>query len=223
VSGAVPTTPNNFCTRCGAPLRPGRAFCIKCGAPARTQPLAAAAPPAEAHTISAPNLAAAGGMASAAMSVAGVAGAMPWQTIATGEPFDIERFLAAGAMPAAQAAVRASLRTPAIAMLVTSALDLAVALISGQPAALKMVGLRFGMAAVTSVFAMVAGSKAGGLRKVAGVSSMLTGLVQLGSMLYTSFSAIANPATSLMLVPSVISQLSTLVMSVKTAIVGLRS
>jgi hypothetical protein len=47
-------------------------------------------------------------------------------------------------------------------------------------------------------------------------------VVQTGSMLWTVASGVMTPATLLGIVPSVISQISSLVMLVKTAIVSLK-
>ena len=247
-----------FCMQCGAPVAPGSGFCMQCGAHVLgpDAPVAGAlgtgSPDAAAGVVAQPvpsnsagsalqGAAAAYGQVARygglAMGAGGLATALPWHTVAGHpQPLDISRLISSGT-PAAQAAVRATVRRPAIALLVTSVLDLGVALLSGQPAALRLVGVRFAMAAITAVLGIAASRKTGGkagaspaatgarsgLRKATGVFSIATGVVQLGSMLWTSVSGIAHPASLLMLVPSIISQVSALVMSVKTAIVGLKS
>ncbi|HEY5275537.1 MAG TPA: zinc ribbon domain-containing protein [Coriobacteriia bacterium] len=210
-----------FCMKCGSPLEPGARFCMKCGA-STPDAVTAAGAGSGARAGASPAV-----IARQAMSVGGTVASMggvlslPWQTIVAGETPDMRRLIAAGA-PIAQRAVLASLRRPAIALLVTTLLDLAVALVTAQPGALKLVGLRAAMGVGTAVLGMIVGNKAGPLRQVTGAASMLTGLVQTGSMLFTAFSAAISPAGLLGLVPSIVSQASSLVMLVKTAIVSLK-
>jgi hypothetical protein len=156
-----------------------------------------------------------------ATSLGGGLVALPWQTTTAGRPADIGALVAAGT-PVAHMAVRASLRTPAIALLVTTLLDLAVALISGQPAALQMVAVRAVMGIGTAVLGMIAGNKSGKLRQATGLVSALTGLVMTGSMLYTARSGLTTPGTLVYLIPSVVTQVSSLVVTVKVAVVALR-
>ena len=156
-----------------------------------------------------------------AMSLGGAL-SLPWQTFHTGQTPDVRSLVAAGA-PLAQRAVVSSLRQPAIALLITAVLDLAIALISGQPAALQMAGLRAVLGIGTAVLGMVAGNKAGPLRKITGFASAGTGLVQLVSVLVTAVSGVMSPVRLLALVPSVISQLASLVMLAKTSITALRT
>jgi hypothetical protein len=146
---------------------------------------------------------------------------LPWQTIVAGETPDVRRLVAAGA-PLAQRAALASLRRPAIALLVTTLLDVFVALISPRPGAVTLVALRAVMGVGTAVLGMVVGRKAGALRQVTGAASILTGLVQTGSVLFTTFSAAISPAGLLGLIPTIVCQASSLVMLVKTAVVSLR-
>jgi hypothetical protein len=212
-----------FCIKCGSPLDPAARFCMKCGMPradvgsadggSRGGDPAFAANPA----VIARQAASAAGMAT---SMAGAV-SLPWQTIVAGETPDIRRLVVAGA-PIAQGAVRSSLRSPAIALLVTTLLDVAVALVAGQPAALKLVGLRAAMGIGTAVLGMVVGSRAGRLRQLTGLASALTGLVQTGSILFMMFSSAVSPTGLLGLVPSLVTQLSALVMMVKTAAVSLK-
>lgn len=217
----VMSTRAGFCMKCGTPLDPAAAFCMRCGAPradvARRAGSATGGPTVAAN----PAL-----IARQAMSTAGTAASMggmlalPWQTIVAGESPDIRSLVSAGA-PIAQRVVMASLRRPAIALLVTTLLDLTVALISGRPGALWMVGLRIAMGVGTAALGMIVGSKGGVLRKITGVASIVTGLVQTGSLLFTAFSGAISPAGLLGLIPSILTQASSLVMLVKTAIVSL--
>lgn len=225
-------TPRAFCTKCGGALRPSATFCTRCGAPVVvTEPLPQAAG-AEGAPVAGPQQSWAAqatsvagqvqGMYATANTAAGLAMSLPWQTIAGNEPFDPKGFALAVA-PAAQQAVRASLRRPAAALAITSALDLAVAYISGQPAAMQMALVRFGVAALTALLGMLAGSRGGPLAKLTGASSVVTALVQLVSFARTAFAGLSAPATLLPLLPSFVSQVSALVMAVKTAIAGFRS
>jgi len=146
---------------------------------------------------------------------------LPWRTVATGGQADVAGIVAAGA-PIARQALTASLRVPAIALLVTTALDLAVALISGEPAALKMAVVRAALGAGTGALGIIAGGKAGKLRQATGILSALTGLVMTGSMLYTAGSGLTTPGTLVPLIPSVIAQVSSLVVTVKMTFTALR-
>jgi hypothetical protein len=223
-----------FCIGCGAPLDPAARFCTKCGTPRAD--VGTGHDSAGSAAVEAAGTAGGGGpafaanpavMARQAASAAGMASSMagavslPWQTIVAGETPDIRKLVVAGA-PIAQGAVRASLRRPAIALLVTTLLDVAVALVSGQPAALKLVGLRAAMGVGTAVLGMVVGSRAGRLRQLTGFASALTGLVQTGSILFMMFSRASGPTGWLGLVPSLVTQLSALAMMVKTAVVSLK-
>lgn len=222
-------TPSAFCMRCGAPLEEGQAFCMTCGAERPDPgPAAAPSPSATAAGSAAPSpiaaastFAAGAGRAYGTISMMGGAAALPWQTITTGETPDVRGLIAAGA-PIAQSVVRATLRTPAVALLVTTVLDVIVALVSGQPAALRMVGVRAVLGIATSAIGMIAGDKAGPLRRIAGVASIVTGLVQTGSVIWTAVGAPLTLASMLGLLPTIISQLSSLVMLAKTAIVSLK-
>jgi hypothetical protein len=230
----------SFCTKCGGPLDPAMRFCANCGAPrvdvtyvgtgavagtgAATAPAGAPGAPGAQGVPAAPAPAV---VALRAASVAGTVASMsgvltlPWQTIVAGEAPDVRRLVTAGA-PIAQRAVMASLRRPALALLVTTTLDLVVALLSAQPGGLGLVVLRASMGAGTAVLGVIVGRTAGPLRKVTGAASFLTGLVQTGSMVLTAISAASSPGGLLGLVPSIVSQGSSLVMLVKTAVVSLR-
>jgi len=227
----------SFCTKCGGPLDPAVRFCANCGAPRVDVTYVGTGAVAGTGAASAPagapgaqGVYAAPAPAVIALRAAGVAGTvasmsgvltLPWQTIVAGEAPDVRRLVAAGA-PIAQRAVMASLRRPALALLVTTTLDVVVALVSAQPGGLGLVVLRASMGAGTAVLGVIVGRKAGPLRKVTGAASFLTGLVQTGSMVFTAISAASSPGGLLGLVPSIVSQGSSLVMLVKTAAVSLR-
>ena len=229
---ALMGTQATFCMKCGNPLDPEARFCRRCGAPrADVVQLGATATPAGAAGEPAAAIPTAGAspaiVARQVMSTAGTVASMggllslPWQTIVVGESPDIRRLVSAGA-PIAQRAVVASLKRPALALLVTTLLDLTVALISGRPGALWMVGLRTAMGVGTAVLGMIVGSKGGALRQFTGAASIATGLVQTGSLLLTAFSAAISPVGVLGLIPSILTQASSLVMLVKTAMVSLK-
>ncbi len=220
-------TPATYCTSCGNALPDGARFCVKCGAPRPAPRAASAAPaatPAPTHgaaPIAADALGMARQAAGTAGTVASVAGglSLPWQTITAGQTPDLRALIAAGA-PLAQRAVLASLRRPAIALLVTTALDVTVALVTQQPGAMRTVWLRAAMGVATAVLGLIAGSKAGPLRQATGIASALTGVVQTGAMLVTLFSSALSPVRLLGTVPALISQASSLTMLVKTALVS---
>jgi hypothetical protein len=154
------------------------------------------------------------------MSMSGAL-ALPWQTFYTGQTPDTRALIAAGA-PVAQRVVATTLRRPALALLVTTLLDATVAVLTGRPGAMWMIGLRVGMGLVTAVLGMAAGAKLGKMRQLTGIASTATGFVQIGSVLMTAFSGVVSPLRLLGLVPSIVAQLSSLVLLVKTAAVSLK-
>jgi hypothetical protein len=218
-------TTGGFCTKCGAPLTGDTAFCTKCGAargPAAAAPLSA---PVQQQPLTSQATSVAGqarmayGMAAGA---AGMAIAMPWQTVYGGQSPDIGRFLSAAALPAAQQVVRRSLRKPGIALAVTSVLDLTVALIMGGAGAVPAALGRLALAGTTSVLSIVSGSKAGPLRTAAGVMGIVTSVVQLGSTGWALVGGLSAGTPFLSLIPSIVAMLSTLAMAVKTTITAFR-
>ncbi len=211
-----------YCTSCGSALRDNAAFCSVCGAAARKAPVANAGPDAPPPRGITPASASIAGTVATISSMSGAVAALPWQTITTGEPVNVRAMLSAGS-PLLQSAIRSSIRRPAIALLLTSLLDLAVALLSGQPAALRMVGIRVGMAAATSVVGIMAAGRGGALLKVTGWMSVLSAVVGLVSLLVTLWVGLANPVSILPLLPSLVSQAASLFLLLKTALIGLRS
>lgn len=219
-----------FCTKCGTRFDGPEVFCTKCGAPREraTATATAATSPAPGPTF----VQQAGQVASTAQraystvaQVAGVAGmgvALPWQTVAGGQQADIRAFLSAAALPAAQGAIRASLKRPGLAMAVTATLDLAVSGISGGSGALVAAIPRFALGGATALFSLVTGSKGGPLRTITGAVGGVTAVVQLGFTGYTLVTGVLGGASALLLIPQAMAMLSSLVMAVKTTVTALK-
>ena len=234
----------SFCTKCGTRFEGPEVFCTKCGAPREhavapaatapavgtPAPVTSAATPAPAPG---PTLVAQAGQAAqtaqraygAVAQVAGIASmgvALPWQTVVGNQQPDIRAFLSAAALPAAQGAIRASLRRPGLAMAVTTVLDVVVSGITrgwgGVLASLPRLLLGGGTAALS----IITGAKGGGLRKATGVLGAVTGVVQLGFTGYTLIAGALGGTSALLLIPQVIAMLSSLVMAVKTTVAALK-
>lgn len=214
-----------FCTKCGTRFDGPELFCTKCGTPREhaADPAPAAGPTFVQQAGQAAGTAqrAYGAVAQVA-GVAGMGVALPWQTVAGGQQPDIRGFLAAAALPAAQGAIRASLKRPGLAMAVTATLDLAVSGITrGWPGVIAAAP-RFLLGGATALFSLVTGSKGGGLRKVTGAVSAVTAVVQLGFTGYTLVNGVLGGTSALLLIPQVIAMLSSLVMAAKTAVTALK-
>jgi hypothetical protein len=148
--------------------------------------------------------------------------ALPWQTVAGGQQPDIRGFLSAAALPAAQGAIRASLKRPGLAMAVTTTLDLAVSGITrGWPGVLAAIP-RFALGGATALFSLITGSKGGPLRKLTGAVSGVTAVVQLGFTGYTLVAGVLGGTSALLLIPQVIAMLSSLVLAVRTTASALK-
>jgi hypothetical protein len=154
--------------------------------------------------------------------MAGMATALPWQTIVGDQKPDIGAILSASALPAAQQIVRSSLRRPGIAMAVTTAIDTVIAIITGGMGGLLGALPRLLMGSATSVLSLLTGGRSGSLRTITGIVAIVTAVVQLGFAGQRLFALFTAGGTWLSLVPGAISMLSMLVMAVKTAIVALR-
>jgi hypothetical protein len=209
-----------FCTTCGNPVRAGAPFCTKCGAAVRWEPS-----PPEADSPGVPTQPVASAMAqlSSASQAAGVLGAAagaPWATVVGEGRLDLSA-LASGFAPLAQSAVRASVRAPAVALILTSLIELGVALASGQPAALRLVAIRAAISVATGVLGVVVGRRGGALRSVFGVFAIVTALVQGVSVAITAVAA-SGLGSAWVLLPSLVAQLSSLVLAIRSAIGGLR-
>jgi hypothetical protein len=219
-----------FCNQCGTPFVEAAAFCSKCGASrpaitaASTAPpggaVASTATPAAAATFAAPVFSAAtiGGLAGAGA----LATALPWQTIVAGETPDLRAMLAAAASPAARSVVQASLRSPGVSLAVTTTLDLVVAGLSGGAGALTAALPRAVAGGVSALLAIVTGRKGGAMRTVTGIVSLVTALVQAGSLLVTLIGGLLGGASLLTVAPMALATGSALTMAVKTASVALR-
>jgi len=216
-----------FCTKCGTRFDGPEVFCTKCGAPREH------AAPAESQAAPGPTLVQQAGQAAATASraygtvarVAGVGGmgvALPWQTVTGGQQPDIRAFISAAALPAAQGAIRASLKKPGIAMAVTATLDLVVSGITRGWGGVLGALPRFLLGGATALFSLITGSKGGPLRKLTGVIGGVTAVVQLGFTGYTLVSGVLGGTSVLMLIPQVIAMVSSLTMAVKTAATALK-
>ena len=217
-----------FCTECGKPLTEEDAFCTECGA--RRLEIAAAAAPAPA---TAPAVAVAQRVASVAGAAAGVGGvvsmvgglggmALPWQTITTGQQVDVAGLAKAAAPSLLAMAPRPNLRWPAAGIAVTVVMDIVIAMVSGGAVNVPMLVFRVLSGLGTSVLGAIAGKGGGILRKLTGASSIVFGVIQLVSLAVGAFGALSNPASLLMIVPSLVAVVSGLVLSVSTAIAGFR-
>lgn len=229
-----------FCTKCGARFTADEVFCTKCGAPREhaAGPATSTAAPAQPQTTPAPGapaptlMAQAGQAASTAQraygavaQVAGIAGmgvALPWQTVVGGQQPDIRAFLSAAALPAAQTAIRASLKRPGISMAITAVLDLVVSGVTRGWGGVLGALPRLLLGGATALFSLITGSKGGPLRKLTGAIGGVTAVVQLGFTGYTLVSGVLGGTSALVLIPQVIAMLSSLVMAVKTAVTALR-
>ncbi|MHB1342619.1 MAG: hypothetical protein ACYC77_11900 [Coriobacteriia bacterium] len=160
-----------------------------------------------------------------ATSVAGAArmtAGLPWQTIVAGQTPDLSGMLSRIVVPAAQRAVRASLKRPGLSMAITTVLDLIVAGVSGGPGALVGAIPRALAGGLTAVLSLATGSKAGALRGLTGVVSLATALVQVVSLGLTLVGGVRSGTSFLSLAPMAIAMISALTMAIKTASVALR-
>ena len=192
------------------------------------------APPAPSATSAAPHLTAgqtgtvapAASLAAGALAMAaglgGLAPALPWRTSYGGSLPDVRNLVMQAALPAAQRAVGASLRRPGLALAVTTVMDLLATLAVGGADALPAALPRLLAAAVTVVLSLITGAKRGPLRTVTGVVSVVTGLIQLTFAGWALIQGLGDGESWLTILPPVIAMLSSLAMTVKTAIVALR-
>ena len=217
------TRPATYCTKCGTPLRDGAAFCITCGAKrtAVVAPQPAVTPQPAAADRAATFAAPATSAATAVASLAGAGGALPWQTIIGDARPDMRAFLSV-AHPAATQVMRRSLRKPGLAMAATAGLDLFVAGMSGGAGAVAAAIPRFLGGGLTSLLALVTGTKAGPLRAVTGIVSLLTALVQVISLATALIGGISAGAPLLQTGSVALATASALTMAIKTASVALR-
>ena len=213
-----------FCTSCGARFGAEESFCTACGAPRQQPP--AAAPVAPGLVQQAGHAAQTArqtyGAVAQVAGAAGMAVALPWQTIVAGETPDLRAMLSRMAVPGARTLAQRSLKKPGLAMAVTVVLDLFVAGISGGPGALAGALPRVLAGGATALLSLVTGSKGGGLRTVTGVVSLGTALVQVVSLGVTFIAGLRTGAPLLSTLSMAVAITSALTMSVKTASVALR-
>lgn len=204
-----------FCTRCGSRFVGSDRFCRTCGEPRRT-PSSASPAPAASSPVSA------GAVMQTVAPAASMAAMLPWQTIIAGETPDLRAMLATAAAPAARKVVQSSLRKPGLALAATTALDLAVAALSGGSGAVAAAAPRVVAGALTAILSLITGSRGGALRTVTGIVALVTTLVQAGSLLITLIGGVRGGAPLMTVVPMAVATGSALIMAVKTASVALR-
>ena len=212
-----------FCTACGTPLDESARFCTSCGS---ERVGVTPTEPAADTGSHAPSASSAVRTAQTAAAYAGMASALPWQTVVAGQRPDIGAFLGRAGIPTATSIatriVHRSVRKPALALLFTTLIDVIVTMISGQPAALSGLAMRFVAGSGTGFLGLLVGKRGGFGRTLVGVGSIATALLQLwnaGSILLGAFGADAG---LLSLLPSLISTVSVIVVAVKTILMSFR-
>lgn len=118
-------------------------------------------------------------------------------------------------MPTARSVMQSSLRRPGLALLATTALDLVVAWLTGEDALAAAVP-RALVATVSGLLAILAGSKAGVLRTLAGLAGAVTGTVQLGTLSFAIVDAVQAEADLLVVLPQLVILGSSFVLALKT-------
>lgn len=221
------TGQGEFCTSCGSAFTGSESYCTACGA-SRGEARAASASVAPAPTLTQQAGHAAGtarqtyGAVTQMAGAAGMAAALPWQTIVAGETPDLRGMLSRVAMPGARTLVQRSLKKPGLAMAVTTALDLVVAGLSGGGSALVGALPRVLAGGATALLSLVTGSKGGTLRSVTGFVSLGTALVQVVSLGITLIGAVRTGMPALSMLSMAVAMTSALTMAMKTASVALR-
>lgn len=157
---------------------------------------------------------------------AGMAAALPWQTVVAGERPDLGAFLKQAGIPVGASVVRTvirrSIRKPAVALLFTTLVDALVTVLSGQPAALSALALRVVTGSGTALLGILVGKRGGFWRVLVGVGSIATAGLQLynaGAMLIAGITA---QSSLLSLLPSIVSTLSVVVVAIKTLVMAFR-
>ena len=203
----------SFCTKCGTSFGGPESFCTRCGAPRERT----ASP---GHAVQTARQAY--GAVAQVAGVAGMAAGLPWQTIVAGETPDLRAMLSRVAMPGARTLVQRSLKKPGLAMAVTTALDLAVAGLSGGGSALAGALPRVLAGGTTALLSLITGSKGGALRSITGVVSLGTALVQVVSLGVTLIGGLRTGMPALSMLSMAVAMASALTMAIKTASVALR-
>jgi hypothetical protein len=161
------------------------------------------------------------GAASYAGTAAGL-GSLGWQTVIAGQPPDMKQFLARAGAPVATQIVRRSIRRPAVALIITTLLDLFVAWVMGQPSAMAGAGLRLATGLGTGLLGMIVGKRGGFFRVVVGIGSLATTALQGYSAIIMLIAAITRHAPLLQLIPAIISTISVIFVAVRMAITSFR-
>lgn len=221
------TGQGEFCTSCGSAFTGSESYCTHCGAPRGDAPTTpATAAPALTLTGQAGHAAQTArqvhGAVAQAAGVAGMAAALPWQTIVAGETPDLRDMLSRVAMPGARTLVQHSLKKPGLAMAVTTAFDLVVAGLSGGGSALVGALPRVLAGGTTALLSLITGSKGGALRSVTGFVSLGTALVQVISLVMTLVNGVRTGMPALSMLSMAVAIASALTMAIKTASVALR-
>lgn len=213
------------CTSCGSVFTGSDSYCTACGAPRTAAPTAAAAAPAPTLIRQAGHAAGtarqAYGVAAHVAGAAGMAVSLPWQTIVAGETPDLRDMLSHAAIPGARTLAQRSLKKPGLAMAVTTALDLAVAGLSGGGALAGAIP-RVLAGGITALLSLITGSKGGSLRNITGFVSLGTALVQVVSLVITLVNSVRTGMPIISTLSMVITIASALTMAIKTASVALR-
>lgn len=134
----------------------------------------------------------------------------------------MQEFLARAGAPVAQQIVRRSVRKPAVALMITTLLDLFVGWVMGQPAALAAAGLRLATGVGTGLLGLIVGKRGGFFRVLVGIGSLATTVVQGYAALSLLIAAVARQAPLLQLIPPLVSTASVLFVAVRMAIVTFR-
>lgn len=163
------------CAQCGHAMSDQAAFCERCGArvyrPGQTTAASTPGVPAPATASGTPS--------AAAMPEA--VGALPWQTVASGEMPDVRAFIAER-FPRALSTELGSLRTPAIALVPAVILDLAVSYLFLGNWAVVPALVRFVLGMALSVLGIRTARSDGALRRATVFVSRTTASVQLASV-----------------------------------------
>lgn len=209
-----------FCTGCGKPLAEGTRFCAACGVPVERPSLVVAQPivaPAQQTPASAqPTAAAVATHIQRGATIAAAVAGTPWQTIVAGDASALGDYARRWAPMLVGALGRPNLRVPARALLLTVTLDVVVAIMSGQPAALKALGWRLFFGLGTAFWGLVAGRKRGFASKLTQLLSLVTSGFQVVSVVRGLIALFAGPVALLPMLSSLLVQVASLVALVKT-------
>ncbi len=118
----------------------------------------------------------------------------------------------------AQMRPRPNLRIPAIGIVVTVLMDVAITLLMGGPISVPALGLRVLTGSSTALLGGISGKGSGALRTLTAVASVVYGVVQLVSLGMAAWAALATPAQLLTLLPSIIAVFAGLALSITTAL-----